>query len=261
MANKHGDFIWYELLTTDADAAHEFYTSLFGWTVKDSGEQDADYRTLAAADGEIGGLMQLTYDMTAAGARPMWLGYIAVEDVDRTLAAIVESGGTIHKAAWDIQNVGRLAMVADPQGAPFYVMSGTSDVDSHAFADERSRLGRCAWHELATSDRPGAMQFYGDLFGWRKNGAMDLGSMGPYEFLRRAAVDGMFAGIMTKPQETPLSLWTYYFRVADVDEAVQRAKAGGGRIIVEPEEIPGGQFSVNAVDPQGALFAFVGPRK
>lgn len=261
MTNKHGDFIWYELLTSDSGAAQEFYASIFGWTFQDSGQQDADYHIIGATEGEIGGLIPLTDDMKSGGARPSWLGYIGVDDVDATAASIVNAGGTIHMPAWDIPNVGRLAMAADPQGAPFYVMRGASDEESHAFAYDRPRLGHCAWNELATSDRPGAMRFYGDLFGWKKDGEMDMGPMGPYEFLRRADVEGMFAGVMTKTKEMPASLWSYYFRVADIDEAVGRTQAGGGQIIVDPIEIPGGEFSVNAVDPQGAMFAFIGPRK
>lgn len=261
MANRHGDFIWYELLTTDADAAGHFYKDIFGWTTSDSGQVNMDYRILRASEGEIGGLMQLTDEMQSGGARPVWLGYIAVDDVDRAVAAVVDAGGAIQMPAWDIPDVGRLAMVTDPHGAPFYVMHGASDEESHAFAWDRPRLGHCAWNELCTSDRPAAMTFYGDLFGWRKEDEIDMGPLGAYELLGRSGGGGMFAGVMTKPAEMPVSLWSFYFRVADIDEAVKRTKTGGGRLIMEPTEIPGGEFSVNALDPQGALFAFIGPRK
>ena len=93
MANAHGDFIWYELLTTDAEAARTFYADVIGWTATDSGQPAIDYRILAAAEGNVGGLMQITDDMRSAGARPVWLGYIAVDDVDRTVAAITAAGG------------------------------------------------------------------------------------------------------------------------------------------------------------------------
>jgi len=261
MANAHGDFIWYELLTTDADAAQAFYSDIVGWTATDSGQNDIDYRILSCAEVGVGGLLQITDDMKAAGARPVWLGYIAVDDVDKTAAAITAAGGAIQMPPTDIPNVGRIAMATDPQGAPFYIMRGASDEQSHAFAYDHPRLGHCAWNELATSDRAGAMQFYGELFGWKKDGEMDMGPLGAYEFVRRGAVDGIFAGVMTRPQEMPVSLWTYYFRVADVDDAVRRTHAGGGEVIVGPLEIPGGEFSVNARDPQGAMFAFVGPRR
>jgi hypothetical protein len=66
---------------------------------------------------------------------------------------------------------------------------------------------------------------------------------------------------MSQPAELPASMRIYYFRVADVDQAVSQTTARGGRITHGPIEIPGGEFAVNAVDPQGAMFAFVGPRK
>lgn len=260
MPNAHGDFIWYELLTTDADAAVAFYAGITGWTATDSGQSDIDYRILASTEAAVGGLMQLNDDMIACGARPVWLGYIAVRDVDETVAAILAAGGAIRMPPTDIPEVGRIAMATDPDGAPFYVMRGASDEQSHAFAYDRPRLGHCAWNELGTSDRAGAMRFYGELFGWKKDGEMDMGPMGAYEFVRRAGTAGIFAGVMTRPPEMPVSLWTYYFRVADIDRAIEQTSAGGGQVINGPMEIPGGEFSVNAVDPQGAMFAFVGPR-
>ena len=256
MANKHGDFIWYELLTADADAAQTFYADIFGWTVKDSGNADMDYRIF----GEVGGMMQITDDMKAHGARPVWLGYIAVDDVDASAAAITKAGGAVQMPAMDIPTVGRIAMMTDPQGAPFYIMRTASDQESHSFAYDKPRLGHCAWNELATADRTAAMDFYTDQFGWQKDGEMDMGPMGAYEFLRRGHADGIFAGVMTKPPELPVSIWTYYFRVADIDAAVAKTKAGNGQVIHGPIEIPGGEYAVNAIDPQGAMFAFVGPK-
>ncbi len=261
MPNKHGDFIWYELLTSDADAAQKFYGDVIGWSARSSGHPDMDYRLLSARDGEVGGLMQINDEMRAGGARPVWLGYVGVDDVDESVAAITKAGGAVQMPAMDVPDVGRIAMMADQQGAPFYVMRGASAQESLAFAYDKPRLGHCAWNELATSDRPAAMKFYADQFGWKKDGEMDMGAMGAYEFLRRAEGDGMFAGVMTKPKEMPVSMWTYYFRVADVDEAVRHTDAGGGKVLNGPMQIPGGEFAVNAIDPQGAMFAFVGPRK
>src|SRR5215211_2023723 len=116
-----GDFIWYELLTTDAAAAQRFYGKVVGWTF--SNPESHGYIHLAAADGDqIGGMVQITAEMQQHGARPTWLGYLHVADVDAEVAAIERDGGRVRMPAMDIPNVGRIAMVADPQGAPFYVM-------------------------------------------------------------------------------------------------------------------------------------------
>lgn len=270
MANHHGDFIWYELMTSDRKAAEAFYGEVIGWRF--SGAED--YRHIEGSEGGVGGLLQLTPDMTAGGARPAWIGYITVDDVDKIVASIEQGGGKALWPARDMEGVGRIAMVADPQGAPFYVMKPTPpadrpDAESHAFSYDRPRVGHCAWNELATDDPAAALQFYGQRFGWVRDGEMDMGDMGKYEFVRHAgrAPDGsppghgVLGAVMPQMPQVPVSLWTYYFRVPDIDAAVDTIKANGGTILMEPMEIPGGDFSMNAMDPQGAAFALVGSRK
>ncbi len=115
MSNKTGDFIWYELLCDDADAAARFYGEVIGWQVADSGNPALDYRILSMPDidtGEpnsVGGLLQLDEEMRAGGARPVWLGYIHVEDVDASLVALTKAGATVQMPAMDVPNVGRPA--------------------------------------------------------------------------------------------------------------------------------------------------------
>lgn len=263
MSNKHGDFIWYELLTSDADAAQNFYGPLLGWDFADSGQADVDYRQISMKGEGVGGLMSLTAEMSANGAQPGWLGYITVEDVDGMAEAISSAGGSVHMQPQEIDGVGRFALVADPQGAIFYVMkpippADKPDAASLAFAATEPMVGHCAWNELATSNTAAALNFYHDLFGWEKDGEMDMGPMGTYNFLRHGF---MIGAMMDKPDMMPVSAWTYYFRVADIDEAVKTITTKGGQITLEPTEIPGDQFQLNAIDPQGAAFALVGARK
>jgi len=262
MSNKHGDFIWYELLTSDADASQNFYGQLLGWDFVDSGQDGKDYREISMNGNGIGGMLPLTPEMIKNGARPAWLGYVNVEDVDPMTEAIVSAGGQVHMEPQDIEGVGRFALVTDQQGAMFYVMKPTPPVDSPdassmAFAATEPMVGHCAWNELATSDPDAALNFYHDLFGWEKAEEMDMGPMGTYSLLRHAF---MIGAIMNKPDEMPVSAWTFYFRVPDIDLAVDRIKASGGQILVEPVEIPGGDFTINAIDPQGATFALIGTR-
>ena len=151
MANKHGDFVWYELMTNDPDAAQEFYAGLIGWTFKDSGNPDMDYRLFSSAISEVGGVFTLTKEMTDGGARTYWAGYIAVDDVDASVAAMKAAGGSVHMDPWDIPHVGRVAFMADPQGAMFYVMKpipdpGNPDAQSNSFAATEPMEGHCAWN-------------------------------------------------------------------------------------------------------------------
>lgn len=258
MTNKHGDFIWYELLTTDADAAAAFYGKVLIWSVADSGMPGMDYRIINAGAHSVGGLMQITQEMANGGARPTWLSYVAVDDVDACVTSIEHGGGRIMMPAMDIPDVGRMAMVTDPQGAPFYVMKPAStEGESLAFAYDQPREGHCAWNELITSDQQAAWHFYTQRFGWLKDGEMSMGDLGSYDFIRHGGVIGaMMKGM---PEMGPPH-WNQYFRVADIDAAKAAIERNGGQVVHGPQEIPGGEYSLNAIDPQGAHFGLVGKR-
>jgi uncharacterized protein len=266
MANKHGDFIWYELMTTDADGAREFYSAVVGWEIEAKSDAPMDYRMISAASGPVAGLMPLTADMQSGGARSSWMGYIAVDDVDKTAADIKAAGGSIHMEPFDIPEAGRAAFVADPQGAMFYILKPRApadqpDAESKSFAAMEPMVGHCAWNELSSTDPEVSKAFYGKLFGWVKDGEMDMGPLGKYEFWKDAEGRFGLGAVMPKMAEMPIPMWTYYFRVPDIDVAVTMTKAKGGQILQEPIEIPGGDYSMVGMDPQGAPFALVGARK
>jgi uncharacterized protein len=212
--------------------------------------------------------MAITPEMEAGGARPAWVGYIGVDDVDASVDTIAAAGGSVLMPAMDLEGVGRMAMVADPQGAPFYIMRGTSDETSHSFAATEPKVGHCAWNELWSSDPDSAKHFYASQFGWSQDGHIDLPVMsedeasapGKYEMLWVSGKRFMLGAVMPKMPDMPVSIWNFYFRVPDIDAAVVSIKANGGTVFHEPIEIPGGDFSVNATDPHGAAFGLVGPR-
>src|SRR5690606_22429029 len=104
--------------------------------------------------------------------RPSWFGYVGVDDVDGIVADIVKAGGVQYIPPTDVPGVGRFAMLADPQGAPFYVMRGEPDETSTAFSP--AKAGHCQWNELSTSDPAGALSFYTSRFGWTKGDTMPM---------------------------------------------------------------------------------------
>ncbi len=259
MPNKHGDFVWYELAAEDVDAQQDFYSALTGWTWEVSeGQPDMPYHLFSANGVQIGGLMELTDEMKANGAKTNWLGYVGVDDIGKGVDGISAAGGSIHIPPTAIPGIGQFSMVTDPQGAFFYIMQDTSGEESHSFAKTEPKVGHCAWNELMTSDPEGALAFYSDRFGWTKASEMDMGPMGKYHLLDHGYGLG---GVMKKPDEMPISAWTFYFRVPDIDDAVATIKAKGGNIIVEPMEIPGGDFTTSGFDPLGAYFSIIGSRK
>ncbi|WP_309662382.1 VOC family protein [Sphingomonas sp.] len=258
-----GAFIWYELITPDAVAAKTFYDAVVGWTIEPQPSGEMDYRMITRADGgNAGGVMRLTDEMRGHGARPIWLGYVGVDDVDASVASIETAGGKALMPAFDIPDVGRIVMVTDPQGTPFYVMTPTPPADRPASVSDvfdPVKAQHVRWNELATADQDAAVQFYTSHFGWAQEGGMDMGEMGQYLFVQQNGVG--IGAIMRKPPQLPVSLWTYYFGVDDIDRAQAAVTAGGGQILHGPMEIPGGEFSLNGLDPQGASFGLVGPRK
>lgn len=255
MSNRHGTPIWYELMTKDPLAARRFYSAVVGWEIDESAPTGSamDYRMISAKDGLVGGVFRLTEDMCQNGAAPCWLMYIGVDDVDACVAAITASGGSVQMPAFDIPNVGRIAMVSDPQGAPFYVMRGASNDVSTACDPDRA--GHGAWHELHASDGPKATDFYCAQFGWSKSRAVDMGPMGTYQLFDIG--DRNLGGTMTDPH-FPRPAWLVYFRVDGIKSAAQRIVAAGGKVINGPMEVPGGGWILSGLDPEGAMFALTG---
>ena len=255
-------FIWYELMTSDADSAIAFYTDVVGWTAEDHPGSTPDghrYTILSAPDGPIGGVMQLTDDMLAGGARPGWLGYVGVADADAAADAVSAAGGSVLMPPADIPGVGRFAMVADPGGAPFYLMKPMPAGDVQPPPEPHAR-GTVGWHELYSAiGQERAFAFYSALFGWETLEEMDMGPMGTYRIF---GADGVpMGGMMDKPANVPASAWGFYVHVEALDAAADRISSGGGKLLMGPMEVPGGSWVLQAADPQGAAFALTSNRR
>jgi predicted enzyme related to lactoylglutathione lyase len=263
MSNLQGSFIWYELLTSDIAGAKRFYDAVVGWNIAGRSDFPNDYRMIARSDGgHAGGAMQITDEMKAHGARPVWLAYIGADDVDSTAAAIQADGGKLMMPSFDIPGIGRVAMVTDPVGTPFYIMkpippAGQPDAESDVFSVNQPEHVR--WNQLTTEDQDGVIAFFTRHFGWVQDGAMPMGEMGDYKFIYQNGV--RVGAVMRKPPQLPMSMWTFYIGVGDIDRAAEAVNGGGGKILHGPMEIPGGEYSLDGIDPQGSAFGLVGPRK
>ena len=256
MTNHHGDFIWYELMTSDVESAADFYGAVIGWKCR-SFDSSNRYRLFSAGQADVAGLMALPAEGACSSRGPGWLGYIGVDDVDAAADRVVRDGGTQHVPPTDIPGVGRFAMLTDPQGATFYAMRGASGGTSESFAP--TKTGRCHWNELSTNDQPAAIAFYAKQFGWQKGDAMPMGAMGDYQFLTHHGQ--AFGAVMRRREDGPPPMWTFYFGVEDIDAAAKIATGKGAVVHYGPAEVPGGIFIIVASDPQGALFGLVGQRR
>jgi len=249
-----GGWIWYELLTSDVEAALAFYGSVVGWKAVAHAGMPGYYQ-FAAGDTQIGGMMAMPRE--AGIARPAWLGYIHVANVDATVSAAQRDGATPCVPPTDIPGIGRFAMLQDPQGVAVYVMAPLPQPgQSQSFA---AKVGHCQWNELVTTDPAAALAFYVRHFGWEKGEVMNMGPVGDYQLVSGGGQ--RFGAIMKRSTAAGRPpIWRYYFGVDDIDRGARAIAAGGGRLLADPQPVPGGAFAIVALDPQGAEFGIAGPR-
>jgi predicted enzyme related to lactoylglutathione lyase len=256
MPNAAKSFFWYELMTTDMDAAEAFYSAVIGWKAEpfDSAPGMPRYTVMKVGDRGVGGIMTLPEDARAMGMPPAWVGYIPADDIEASTKALKKAGGKVHREPSDSPGVGRFAVVADPQGAMFMLLQPTGP-DQPPVA--MGTAGHVGWHELYTTDWQAAFDFYSGQYGWVKDQPFDMGEMGIYQLY---CVNGeQTGGMMNKPEQIPTPVWLFYFNVPAIDAAAKRVTDNGGKALMGPMEVPGGQWIVQCQDPQGAHFALVAP--
>jgi predicted enzyme related to lactoylglutathione lyase len=252
--HQPGSFCWIELGTSDPPTAKKFYSDIFGWQTEDmpSGP-DSVYTMLKLRGLEVGALYKLNQEQTADGALPHWMSYVAVASADETAARAKSLGGTLRAEPFDVMDVGRMAVIQDPQGAILSIWQAKRHIGTR-LADES---GTFCWNELWTPDPRNAREFYTGLFGWV---AKPSGGSGAPDGYTEWATGGRSIGgmLQIEPQMGPVPpSWLPYFIVDSCDASSQRAQAAGGTAQIAPMDIPNvGRFAVLR-DPQGAMFAII----
>jgi uncharacterized protein len=241
-------FIWHDLITPDVEAAKIFYGTVVGWSFE---AQMPEYNVTLADGAGMGGIMATPENMK--GMQPFWSGYIYVADVDAGCAKIKKLGGKIHREPWDVPHVARMAVVGDPTGANFNIMQPIQREGGSL--PPSTAMGAVGWNEAHVGDLDKAWAFYAEMFGWTKGQVMPMGAMGDYVLFQ---IDGKdVGGMMKKFDAMPMPAWLYYFNVDGIDAAAARITAGGGKIMMGPHQVPGGNWIVNATDPQGGYFCLM----
>ncbi len=260
----HGQPCWYELGANGIDVAARFYNRIFGWEIADSGMEGYDYHLARVGSEPVAGMMDLARQ--SGNPPPNWLVYFAVDDCEQTAKGIEAAGGRILIEPSDIPGTGRFAVAADPQGAVFGLMqpdmSQMSEADraraetgEGAFNQKKSGHGQ--WHQLMTPDPEAGFSFYSGLFGWARGEAMDMGPAGRYQIFQ---YKGANIGGMMGLGDFPGPAWLPYFGVEEsVAQVAESIRDAGGKVLHGPSEVPGGTHILIAADPQGALFALIGP--
>ncbi len=255
MAREASRFVWRELMTGDVGKAVQFYSRLFGWKSETMDMGEMKYTLVKHGDKQVGGIYATPPE--AKGTPSHWLGYVSVENVDATCEQAVRIGAKVMMSPMDIPNIGRWAVLADPQGAAIAPFRGNTTPPPVA---TRAQPGEFCWDELLTNDLGGASKFYSALFGWAPV-EHDMGAMGKYVLFKAPGTEkddkapGV-GGAMTMPKDaTHPPYWMHYVEHADVDKGAAMARELGGQMFVPPTDIPNiGRFAVFA-DPTGAHFA------
>jgi uncharacterized protein len=256
VVNSHGRFVWYELMTTDVEAAMAFYTKVVGWGAWNASVPGKASILFSDGKDAVAALTQLPDDASKEGANPGWIGYVGVDDVDATADRVKRLGGTVHVPPTDVSDISRFSIFADPQTARLALFKWLKPGQAQPPAPDAPR--RVGWHELVAADWETAWAFYAELFGWQKGNA-DISETGTYQLFCTAGQ--MIGGMLTKPPTIPAPFWLYYFNVGDIDATAQRVKACGGEILDGPYQVSGGSWIVRCADPQGAVFALEGQRR
>jgi predicted enzyme related to lactoylglutathione lyase len=238
-----GKFVWHEQVSDDPKQAQDFYTQLFGWDAEVFKPGEIDYTMISSGGQAHGG-----FSKALEGAPPPhWLSHVLVEKLEDTIEKAKSAGGKLAAGPFEMEEVGRVAILADPQGAY---------ISTYQSADEApASEGVFVWDELGTTDADGAQRFYEQVFGWT---TADMGEeYGGYRIFNRG--DTGIAGLMRLQDDSIAPHWQPYVAVDDVDATAAKAAELGGTTLAEPMDVPKvGRIAVLR-DPQGATFGIIKP--
>ena len=245
-----GKIVYAELVTPDLEAAKRFYGGLFGWTFRDVPLGARKFAEALLNGQQVAGLMQRP--VPGGKHRPAWLTFISVQDADAASASATRNGAKLLFGPRDIPDLGRIAVLADPQGAVFAILASSSGDPPDIQADD----GDWIWSSLITSDPDTASVFYRSLFGYT---VYDLAATGEAKHLILASGDYARASVNPFPSNRPdlRPRWLNYVRVGDVAAAAARVTSLGGHVLVPPRVDRDGSMIAVVADPLGASFGLL----
>ena len=247
-----GTFSWTDLATTDQDGAKQFYGQLFGWSAVDFPiDENTTYSMMQIGGKDVAAISPQPQQQRDAGVPPLWNSYVTVESADATADRAQKLGATVHAPAFDVMDVGRMAVIQDPQGAFFMPW----EPKQHIGASLVNAPGALSWNELASVDPEASADFYRELFGWKIE--QFEGMQMTYLGIQNA--DGHGNGGIRSTMENEPTYWLVYFGTADAEADTGRAGELGGTVLAPATDIGVGTIAV-VQDPQGAVFALYGGR-
>ncbi len=250
-----GCFCWVELATTDQESAKAFYGQVFGWSAADEATaQREEYTLFLSGDELVGAAYRRRYAIAGLGELPNWSLFVSVDDADAGAARARSLGGRVAAEPFDLGELGRMAVIVDPSGAPICLW----EANQHAGFDLQGEENAFCWADLSTPDPDGAQRFYQGLFGWE----ISAGSNDTSGYLHVLNRGEYLAGISPAESRNANAPphWLVYFQTADCDGCSAKAQERGAKVHLPPLSLPNvGRVSVLG-DPQGAVFAMFEPQ-
>lgn len=249
----HGQFVWYDLMTSDVAGAKRFYKQIAGWKTVEFkyASPDRPYSMWSSGKKMLGGVSQLPKEQADQGIPPYWVSSVQVNNVDDTLRKATSLGGRVIAPAMDIPETGRYGVIDDPQGATIALFQPSGAYEGF---DGTPVIGQHSWNELMTTDYKRAFDFYRQLFGWEQLTEMDMG--GGLMYLVFGLNGKQYGGMYTRTPDMASvpPFWLPYINVKDAKATTKTAERAGAKLVRGPMDVPGGWISIMA-DPQGAAFA------
>jgi len=241
-----GKFVWRDLVTENPDAVKPFYAALFGWEFEEGRALGAPYTLVKSGGQYIAGISKARRQLPDQPVS-QWLSFMSVADVDRAAAQVRAAGGSVVAGPLDLPNIGRGAVVLDPDGAPLGLLRSSVGDPADAPAPV---LNRFLWTEHLSRDPQASADFYAALAGFEVR-KLDLGGR-PYWVLVKGRER---AGLLRNPIAVDRPIWLPSIHVADPAAAAARAAQLGGRVLLAPRsDVRNGSLALIA-DPTGAVLA------
>ncbi len=247
--------IWMDLSTSDQDASRAFYTRLLGWQAEEPDPEFGGYLNFTLGGERVAGCLP----GTPGAPTDVWTVYLATDDADKTCSLATGHGGTVITAPMDVRDLGRMAIVADPGGAPI----GLWQPGAHRGLQTLAEPGHAGWFEMQTRSYDATLEFMREVFGWQTASVADseefrysTGTLGGEE------ICGVMSAGATRPEgstgvpEDAPAQWSVYLTVEDADRALTQAIELGASVVHQPEDTPYGRLAA-LKDPTGALVKLV----
>jgi predicted enzyme related to lactoylglutathione lyase len=250
-----GAACWIDAQLDDLDAGRRFYSELFGWTIDETAPEAGGYLMAYQGGKPVAGLGPKPEGMEMPS---VWTTYLAADSADEVHGKVVAAGGQAMMEPFDVMDLGRMFVAADPAGAVFGVWQARKHIGMELVGEH----GSVAWNELHTQRYAEAQEFYRQVFDWRYTEIGDgehfvysqvtLPDSGPEDLVGGICDDSITPGM------PPMSYWLVYLAVDDADAAAEKLVELGGTVHMGPNDSPFGRMLVVS-GAQGEMFALIDP--